>query len=270
MRKLTQILKSLLWHLGILESHDVRVLDFFATQASRSNNSLHDSGNFHGMSQADEVGIIASILSRTNFDQPGRFLEFGVGDGSENNSLHFLLKGWQVWWFGNEKLMLEIPEGFSRLQYSQGWITKSNILEKSLELRNFRPDIVSMDLDGNDYHFTKLLLEMNIKPAIWVQEYNANFGSDIDWVMPYNDSHQWDLSTYWGASLSSFVKLFNEFGYSLVCCNLTGVNAFFVSNEYLQHFPEAQLTTIENYRPYRPWFLKSKQKVSPKILLGAN
>jgi len=269
MQKLTRLFKSLMWHIGVFETHDATVLDFFTTQASQSNNSLHDSRHLYGLSQADEVGIISSILSRINLNQPGRFLEFGVGDGSENNSLHFLLKGWRVWWFGNEKLILEIPKGFSRLQYSQDWITKSSILERSSEFSTFRPDVVSMDLDGNDYHFTKLLLEKDLRPAIWVQEYNANFGSDIDWVMPYNDSHQWDLSTYWGASLLSFVKLFNEFDYSLVCCNLTGVNAFFVDNKYVDYFPESQLSTMENYRPYLPWFLKSKQKVGSKILLGA-
>jgi hypothetical protein len=49
----------------------------------------------------------------------------------------------------------------------------------------------------------------------------------------------WDHTEYMGASLLSFVNLFDRHGYFLVCCNsFTGSNAFFVKKEFRHLFPE--------------------------------
>lgn len=269
MSLLKRLIKSLLWRVGTLESHDLALLDFYRSEEERCNNPFLASSNLYGFSQLDEVGILNSILSHLPPSTPKRFIEFGVGDGTENNSLDFILNGWGVWWFGNEELALQVPNNLERLKYTKDWITLPKLNEVTPQLKKFYPGIISMDLDGNDYHFTKHLLESGIRPAIWVQEYNANFGPILEWVMPYNEKHSWDLSTYWGASLNSFVMLFESHDYSLVTCNLTGVNAFFVRSDLLPSLPDYGKSTQELYRPYRPWFLKSRQKVSPKILFGA-
>jgi hypothetical protein len=270
MRFLERLIGSLFWRLGTLESHDLALFNFFRSEHENSVNPFLHSSNIYGFGQSDEIGILNSLLSYLPSNTPKRFVEFGIGDGTENNSLDFILNGWQVWWFGNEELALQIPSDFNQLRYTKDWITLIKLRDVTTQLIEFDPGIVSMDLDGNDYHFTKHLLESSIKPAIWVQEYNANFGPMSKWVMPYDEKHSWDLSTYWGASLYSFELLFKSHGYTLVTCNLTGVNAFFVRDDLLPLLPVYDKSTQELFRPYRPWFLKSRQKVSSKILYGIN
>jgi hypothetical protein len=268
MSLLGKLFKSLLWRLGTLESHDLALMAFYKSEEENSSNPFLATSNFYGFSQADEVGILNSILSYMPTNIPNKFVEFGVGDGTENNSLDFVLNGWDVWWFGNEDLALQVPDSIKRFRYTKDWITLPKLVEATPLLKIFNPGVISMDLDGNDYHFTKHLLESDIKPAIWVQEYNANLGPISDWVMPYDERHSWDLSTHWGASLKSFAILFEAYGYTLVSCNLTGVNAFFVRNDLLSSMPVYDRSILKLFRPYRPWFLKSRQEVSPRILFG--
>lgn len=268
MKPLRSLMRSLIWKVGTLESHDIALVKFFKSEQERFDNPFLDPSNVYGFGQSDEVGILNSLLSYLPMSIPKKFVEFGVGDGTENNSLDFVLAGWEVWWFGNEKLTLKVPDSFERLKYTKGWITLPKLVDVAPRLKEFNPGIVSMDLDGNDYHFTKLLLEAGMKPAIWVQEYNANFGPTSDWVMPYDEKHSWKLDTFWGASLNSFNLLFESHGYTLISCNLTGVNAFFVRNDLLPSLPAYEKSPQKLFRPYRPWFLKSKQKVSPRIFSG--
>jgi len=49
-------------------------------------------------SQNGEDGIIAEIFSRIG-STTKTFVEFGVGNGTENNSAYLLLKGWSGYWF---------------------------------------------------------------------------------------------------------------------------------------------------------------------------
>lgn len=268
MKFLLRVFNYLTWRLGSLENHDVLLIEHFYRETKYVENPFLDTRNLYYFSQADEVGILNELLKQVEFKEKGRFLEFGVGDGTENNSLNFLLEGWEVWWFGNENLSLEIPKDFSNLKYTKEWITLDWIKGRAKELCRFAPNIVSVDLDGNDYHVTKVLLENGLNPQIWVQEYNATFGPKAKWIMPYEEFYVWDASNNWGASFASFVELFELYGYSLVTCNLTGVNAFFIQKNLYDSFLEQQKSTKNLYRPYKPWLLKSKQKVSSKLLYG--
>jgi hypothetical protein len=56
--------------------------------------------------------------------------------------------------------------------------------------------------------------------------------------MPYDPSHRWQATDYYGASLASFHDLFAGSGYRLVCCNANGVNAFFVAPTHAERFSE--------------------------------
>ena len=57
--------------------------------------------------------------------------------------------------------------------------------------------------------------------------YKVAFG-----VSKYNSSSLWDGTDFYGASLKSFDKILRN-QYKLVCCNITGANAFFVRNDLL-------------------------------------
>ena len=100
-------------------------------------------------------------------------------------------------------------------------------------------DVISFDLDGNDYYFVEELLKNKFKPKLFIVEYNGKFLPPIKWKIDYNETHQWDGSDYFGASISTFNDLFENNDYKLICCNAhTGANAFFVKNDFANLFSD--------------------------------
>jgi hypothetical protein len=195
-------------------------------------------------SQNDEDGITFEILRRLHIEG-GVFAEFGVGKGLENNTLALVAAGWSGFWVGGEDLAFNTnPRNVPVLNfhYQKSWIKASNIValyETGLSrIRRAQCDVISLDLDGNDYYFVQALLAAGASPKLFIVEYNAKFMPPIRFVIDYDDEHRWKGDDYFGASLSSFVDLFNRHGYILVCCNLTGANAFFVRGEFKDAFSD--------------------------------
>ncbi len=213
-------------------------------------------------SQSDEDGITIEILRRINSLSNGTFAEFGVGDGTENNTLILKSLGWKGFWVGGDDLVFETKQSDENFSYFKVWVTNENIIEITKtgmsNLKTQQLDVISLDFDGNDYHFVKNLLTHGIKPKLFIVEYNAKFIPPIKWVMDYDPNHMWNVDDYFGASLASFVEMFKEFGYALVCCNAhTGCNAFFVKTDYLHLFPEIPKDISFIYSPPRYTVLKS-------------
>ncbi|HEU5294219.1 MAG TPA: hypothetical protein VFU71_05485, partial [Burkholderiaceae bacterium] len=100
-------------------------------------------------SQNDEDGLIEEILRRCQLTAPGTFVELGVGDGTENNTLNLLLKGWRGVWLGGEPLALR-PDG-QRLRFRQCWIDRDNapslVRDELAAWGAEQPQVVSLDLD---------------------------------------------------------------------------------------------------------------------------
>jgi hypothetical protein len=205
-------------------------------------NPLNRSGK-KVFSQNDEDGITLEICKRI-FNKPGTFIEFGVGNGLENNTLILLASGWTGGWIGNEDLAFPIPAGgFSRLHYQRGWVTRENcaqLLELSLSKHYDKKtiDVLSIDLDGNDLFILESLLRNQIKPSVIIVEYNAKFPPPIEFTIDYDPSHTWGKDDYMGASLTSFTKLLEPFHYRPICCNITGCNAYFVRFDHLHLFSD--------------------------------
>jgi len=210
-------------------------------------------GSF-GFSQNDEDGLTIEILKRLGISK-GTFCEFGVGDGTENNTLILLALGWSGVWIGGQDIVLNTSNS-SKLKFIKNWITKENILDLYSSHSAQVVDVVSMDLDGNDLHFAKELLKNGVSPKLFIVEYNARFPPQVQFSIPYDAEHIWIADDYFGASLASFVQLFDRFGYRLICCNAaTGSNAFFVKEEFVEKFPEVpkdieKLYTEPFYLPY--------------------
>ena len=196
-------------------------------------------------SQSDEDGITLEIVNRIRSSKPAygkHFIEFGVGDGCENNTLVLLSLGWMGSWFGGQDLAFD-TEGSKSLRFHKSWIDKENIIQLYCQaLQDWsipQVDIISLDLDGNDYYFIECLLASGAKPPLFICEYNSIFPLDSNWSIKYDGNHQWNRDQYFGASLGSFVSLFNKNGYFLCACNPhTGANAFFIQNEYRDLFHE--------------------------------
>lgn len=194
-------------------------------------------------SQYGEDGILKEIFRRLGITE-GFSVEFGIEDGSECNTRNLLEK---EHWSGvlmdggakNVESAQKLYANYEKVKIIEAFITAENILEIFEGLlipTSF--DLLSVDIDGNDYWIWERILT-GYNPKVIVIEYNAKFQPPFEWVMPYNPSHQWDLSAWFGASLASLLKLGSKYGYTLVCCNIAGNNAFFVRDDLLEsHFPD--------------------------------
>ena len=90
------------------------------------------------------------------------------------------------------------------------------------------PDLVSIDVDGTDFHIWRGLRRH--RPRLVVIEYNPTIPPHIDLVGSASGNNI-------GCSVRSLARLGNDKGYSLVAC--IGWNAFFVGREYAPLFADA-------------------------------
>lgn len=88
---------------------------------------------FKVYSQNDEDGILQEIFSRIGLGSR-KFVEFGVENGLENNTLKLLLEGWSGLWIeGSETCISQINEKFrdvisdGRLNVKKAFIDRDNI-----------------------------------------------------------------------------------------------------------------------------------------------
>jgi hypothetical protein len=109
-------------------------------------------------------------------------------------------------------------------------------------------DVLSIDIDGNDYWVWKAIQRW--QPRLVVIEYNADYPPPVRWVMQENLDHRWNGTNYYGASLTSYVLLGRQKGYTLVATDSRGINAFFVRSELVS--PELFLDTNLYYH-YSPF-----------------
>jgi len=221
-------------------------------------------------SQNDEDGIISEICRRIGLANPGIFVEFGVGDGLENNTILLLAQGWRGVWIGGQELAFDTVNS-RKLKFVQHWVTRENcsaLMKEGLsQLQVDDVDLISLDLDGNDLYFCEEILNTGKRPRIFIVEYNGKLPPPVCWSIPYDERHTWDQTDFQGASLQSFVDLFERFNYRLVGCNVTGVNAFFVDKKYEHAFADvgddpARLFVPPDYN----WFLISGHPTSPKTV----
>ncbi|MDR3386998.1 MAG: hypothetical protein P4L92_08085 [Rudaea sp.] len=222
---------------------------------------LHEHQAF---SQNGEDGIIREIFRRIGAGNK-TFIEIGVGDGLENNTVFLLYDGWRgLWVEGNAANCKKIKRHFTQ-QLQSGQIALSNTLVTMENVDNIvasnRPqkevDLLSIDVDRNTFYIWKAL--GNLKPRVIVVEYNALFPADMAWAVEYSAEKWWRGSTYFGASLKAFENLGRNFGYSLVGCDLSGTNAFFVRADLCDDSFCEPFTAENHYEPDRD-FLHGKSK----------
>jgi hypothetical protein len=202
-------------------------------------------------SQTNEDGITLEILRRINALNNGTYLEFGPGDGMENNTLILAALGWRGSWIGGQDLAWNYKP-CNKLLFQKEWIDLDTISTHITRARNFlgttTVDVVSLDLDGNDIYFAEAILKENVNPKLFIAEYNGKFPPPVEFQMDYNPNHNWHGTDYFGASLTSFVKLFEKYNYRLVGCNShTGANAFYVHNDFADKFKDVPTDILDLY-----------------------
>ncbi len=236
-----------------------------------SKNSL----NLYGgkiFSQTDEDGITIEIIKRLNCLNNGSFIEFGVGNGTENNTLILKALGWRGFWVGNQELIIDYKNS-QNFSYLKNFVNLSNIIDLIQEglskINKAQVDVISLDLDGNDYYFLEKIIENKIRPKLFIIEYNAKFPPPIKWKIAYNDNHKWKGDDYFGASLSTYNDFLENKGYKLICCNAyTGANAFFIKKDYANLFKEVPEKIEDIYM--KPRYLLNNNMGFPNSLKTIN
>jgi hypothetical protein len=210
-------------------------------------------------SQVDEDGIIHALIDRLPPEQLSRTaIEIGCGNGLENNTHFLLLNGFRVCWLDGApeniafiRRELGISEDRkARLMVRENFVTRENIAGLIREFCEFlgtsEPDVFSLDIDGNDLHILEKALA-EFSPKIICVEYNSKFPPPTNLSIKYNSEHQWKNDDYHGASLQAFCDFLS--GYFLVCCNISGANAFFIKNEFRTLFSIYPPSAL--FRPFR-------------------
>lgn len=216
-------------------------------------------------SQNGEDGIIERIFSAVP-PLSKTFVEFGVEDGSECNTAYLVRhKGWTG-------LLIEgSPQKFARLQENFADYPGVKVVNRMITAENIVPifeeqgisrefDLLSIDIDGNDYWVWKALAEY--RPRVTIVEFNVAFPPPARWIMKYNPSHVWDDTSYYGASLQSMYELGGSLGYAFLGMDCNGVNAFFLRRDLLPGSGLVEPTPEEVYH-YPPSVPRHPYRAGP-------
>ncbi len=208
-------------------------------------------------SQHGEDGIIAEIFSRLD-TQLSTFVEIGAGAGDENNSILPLISGARGLWVEADpenaaaiRMRHEASLASGQLTLIEQSVTAENadeIVSRLVDPRDI--DILSIDIDGNDYWVWKAVV--TARPKLVTVEYNARFGSRTSWTMAYDPNHRWAGKTiHFGASLKAFECLGRAKGYKLVGTDYCGANAFFLRDDLVSEKFPGPHTSEALYQPLR-------------------
>jgi hypothetical protein len=212
---------------------------------------------FKVYSQVDEDGIIEEIFQRIE-TKSKRFVEVGCGFGTENNTHYLLLKGWSGTWVDGDSENIElirsqIPANQTRLSVLNSFVTKENAAElvrASRDSEGADLDLLSIDIDGNDAAVLGPMIDA-CNPRVVVVEYNPRFPPPVKVSVAYEEAHWWAGDDYFGSSLQVFVDLLTN--YRLVCCGISGSNAFFVRLDDAHHFSDISAQKL--FMPARYYLL---------------
>lgn len=187
-------------------------------------------------SQSGEDGIIEKILEVLPASDKW-CVEFGAWDGLYlTNTRHLISsKGFSAILIeGDRKRFRELRNNYAHLSGRVMPMNKyvgfgeddnlDGLLSNTLIPLDF--DLLSIDIDGNDYHVWKRVEKY--QPKIVVIEFNPTIPTEVRFVQPANPVINQ------GASLLSLVELGKEKGYELVC--VLPWNVFFVKKQYYHLF----------------------------------
>jgi len=194
---------------------------------------------FRAFSQNGEDGILLYIFSLISAGDR-RVVEICAGDGVECNAANLIVNHrWHGLLIDGDAAQVAAGTQFyascrdtwiAPPSFVHAWITAENVNGiVTAHGVSGECDLLSLDLDGNDYWIWKAL--DCIQPRVVVLEFNANCGPIDSDAMSYNPDYRIDLTQQpyrCGASLPAFVKLGRQKGYRLVGIQSLGFNAFFV------------------------------------------
>ena len=207
-----------------------------------------ESVEFRNHSQNGEDGILHYLFSVIGTTSK-YVVEMCAGNGRECNAANLIINhGWHALLCDGDDDNIRIANDFywnhpdtARIPPAicQAWLTAENVNEVIARYGFDREiDLLSIDVDGNDYWLWKAISVVN--PRVVIIEIQAGWMADASVTIPYDpafhvrklvDPRQQIEVDYCGASLPAMVKLGHEKGYRLVGAHRYGFNVVFVRND---------------------------------------
>ena len=218
-------------------------------------------------SEYGQDGMLSEIFHRLGVTH-GTFVEVGVHP-LQCNTTYLLMLGWQGSWIDPTiPPDNSLPEGLRRLRET-GRLDISRVCASPDNVLSFirseeklpSVDLISVDIDYNTHHLWEPLCDLN--PKVAVLEYNAHIPPSDDWSTPYDYREYWRDDIIYGAALKTLEQMGQELGYSLVGCELSGTDAFFVRNDLLGDRFLPPYTAERHYEPPR-FFLAIAESGHPR------
>lgn len=194
---------------------------------------------FRGFSQNAEDGITLAAFREAGV-ATARFVELGCGTNGGNSGFLARELGWSGLMIdASEDALSEIRLRFNaeRVKAVQAFVTRENVNELlEQHLVTDEVDLVSIDIDGNDYWIWEALTACS--PRLVICEFNALFGPRRAVAVPYEPRRIYEPgATYYGASLAALTRLAERRGFRLVAVEPRGVNAFFLRADVAPGIP---------------------------------
>lgn len=197
-------------------------------------------------SQFGEDGIIQHIFNLLPEENDRWCVEFGAWDGKLYSNCCNLLTNHN--WKGimieaNQKKFADLKknyEGHSNVKLVNCFVNFENTTIDSILSDIPIPlsfDLISIDIDGNDYHIWDSIQKYS--PKVVVIEFNPTIPSDLEFIQEKN------MKVNHGSSIRALTMLGKSKGYELI--GTTFCNCFFVKEEYFSLF------NIENNDPSIVW-----------------
>lgn len=193
-------------------------------------------------SQHNEDGVILSIIDSIGLTG-GISYELGAGDNGGCTGTLSLLRNFKSVFIEQDQKLVDILR--NKFLFGDNRIVCERILPSNVNsLVSEKPDVLSCDLDSIDYW---ILSSLEYNPLVIIAEYNASLGSQHCVTVPLDYlnldiSPEMKIGQYYGCSLSALTKLFESRNMSLVYCDNSGTNAFFIDNNYQDSFTKLSPT----------------------------
>ena len=165
---------------------------------------------YNKYSQNSEDGIIEEVLKRLKL-KGGEAVEFGAPTQQYCSNTYNLPKGWNKYYYD--------------IDPQEPGVIKAAITPENVNEVIGACDVLSIDIDGNDYAVWKAY---NYQPALVIIEINSSISPNVDHFSIKN-----------GCGFKTMNTLAAEKGYFLLCH--TG-NMLFCLNKYKKLFPDADET----------------------------
>jgi hypothetical protein len=170
------------------------------------------------------------------------YVDFGAGDGHKLSNTRLLKEEYN--WTG---LMMD-GDNKGNNEVKKEFITAENIcnlFEKYNVPHQF--DLLSIDIDGNDFWVLKELLK-KYSPRLIIAEFNGTIPANESRVMKYNPEHSWGKNDYYGFSFKAGKKLAEECGYRVIFQN-GNLNMYLLRSDLL-HNPDMRINVTYKCTQY--------------------